>query len=81
MKQYEVALMKHVEGSVDDDYVSMDFESADNYRDAVKIAKDRSKKWDACDVICFCETPETSYWQIFRETYVKGKKIYRTLFE
>ena len=41
-KNYEVALMQHVVGDCPDDYESMEFVSCDNYREAVKCAKDFS---------------------------------------
>lgn len=76
-KYYEVAFMKHVEGSVDDDFESVFFDSAVNYRHAVFYAKQASMKHDACDVICYTATEDTSYEQIFREQYIKGKKQIR----
>lgn len=80
MKQYEVALMERVPNSVEDDFESIDYIEVNSYRDAVRTAKMESAKWDACDVMCYCETAETSYWLIFRETYIKGKKYKRIEF-
>lgn len=79
-KQYEVALMFRVGKLEDNDFITDEFCDADNYRDAVRIAKDYSMKCDACDVICYCKTAETDYCQIFRETYIKGKKLRRIEF-
>lgn len=76
-KNYDVWLMKHVEGSVEDDFESVFFDDAENYRHAVYCAKNGSMKYDACDVICYTVTEETSYEQIFREQYIKGKKQFR----
>ena len=41
--QYEVALKQHVKGHVDNDYETVDFIGADNYKEACKIAKAQSK--------------------------------------
>lgn len=41
--QYEVALKQHVKGDVDNDYGTVDFIGADNYKEACKIAKAQSK--------------------------------------
>lgn len=41
--QYEVALKQHVKGDVDNDYKTVDFIGADNYKEACKIAKAQSK--------------------------------------
>lgn len=74
---YEVALMKQVEGSVENDFESMEFEDATNYREAARIAKEASMKWDACDVICYTWTETSMYEEIYREQYIKGKKQFR----
>lgn len=74
---YEVGLMNHVEGSVDDDFETAEFCEADTYDEAVKIAKQQSKTWDACDVICYTWTDDTMYQEVFKEQYVKGKKQWR----
>ncbi|MCW4110093.1 hypothetical protein [Segatella copri] len=37
--KYEVALKQHVKGSVDDDYESIEFHSANNYWESVRMAK------------------------------------------
>ena len=37
--KYEVALKQHVKGSVENDYESVEFYDADNYREAVRKAK------------------------------------------
>lgn len=34
--KYEIALKQHVKGSVEDNYESVEFDGADNYREAVK---------------------------------------------
>lgn len=41
--QYEVALKQNVKGDVDNDYETVDFIGADNYKEACKIAKAQSK--------------------------------------
>nr|DAP71210.1 MAG TPA: hypothetical protein [Bacteriophage sp.] len=41
--QYDVALKQHVKGDVADDYETVDFIGADNYKEACKIAKAQSK--------------------------------------
>lgn len=41
--QYEVALKQHVKGDVDNDYETVGFIGADNYKEACKIAKAQSK--------------------------------------
>ena len=79
-KRYEVALMESVVNSVADDFESIEFIDADTYNKAVEVAKIESLKWDACDVICYVSTSETDYWQLWRETYVSGKKTRRIEF-
>lgn len=37
--KYEIALKQHVKGSVENDYESIEFYDADNYREAVREAK------------------------------------------
>lgn len=37
--KYEVALKQHVKGNVENDYESVEFHDADNYREAVRKAK------------------------------------------
>lgn len=37
--QYEVALKQHVKGDIDNDYESVEYHEASNYKEAVKIAK------------------------------------------
>ena len=75
---YEVGLMKHVEGSVEDDFETIEYTGEGcNCRDCVKIAKELSKEWDACNVVCYTWTTETSYHEIYHERYIKGKKQYR----
>lgn len=37
--QYEIALKQHVKGSEDNDYESIEFYGASNYREAVRLAK------------------------------------------
>ena len=78
-KQYEVALMKRVLNSTEDDLESMNFIDADNYREAIKIAKEQSLKWDGCGVICYINVldqfGELAYRdEIFNEIYIKGRK-------
>lgn len=81
-KFYEVALMEHVEGSVEDDFVTVQFEEGDlSYYDCVRIAKEQSLKWDACNIICYTWNTDTMYCEIFRERYIKGKKQWRTYME
>lgn len=41
--RYEVALKQHVKGDTADDYESVGYIGADNYREACKIAKDSLK--------------------------------------
>lgn len=43
---YEVALKQHVKGDTADDYESVGFIGADNYKEACKIAKAQSKNID-----------------------------------
>lgn len=74
---YEVALMKHVEGSCDDDYETKEFMEAENYIEAVKVAKQKSTTWDACTVICYTWTEDTSYEEIYKEQYINGKQYRR----
>lgn len=73
---YEVSLMECV-GGRKDDFETKDYISAENYREAVRIAKERSNKWDACDVICYTKSQDTSYDVVYREQYIKGKKQFR----
>ena len=42
-RYYEIALLQHVQGSVEDDYESVYFESAGGYRSCAKKAKELSK--------------------------------------
>lgn len=51
-KNYDVWLMKQVEGSVTGDFEMIDTMVATSYRDAVQTAKELSMIWDACNVIC-----------------------------
>lgn len=75
---YEVGLMKHVEGSVEDDFETVDFIGEGcTYRECVRIAKEESMKWDACSVVCYTWTDDTMYEEIFHERYEKGKKQFR----
>ena len=77
-KFYEVAIMQHVTGSTDDDFETIFFDS-DNYtyKKSVKIAKEKSLKYDACDVICYTKNNQTLYNEIYREQYIKGEKQFR----
>lgn len=70
---YEVALMKRVPNSVYDDFESVEFIEADNYHDAETKAKKYSKKWDACDVICYIRHDNIEYDQLYRKTFIDGK--------
>lgn len=81
-KQYEVALMKRVPNSTVDDLESINFIEANSYRDAVRIAKEQSLKWDGCGVICYVnvldEDGEMLYRdEIFNEIYINGNKYNR----
>ena len=74
-KNYEVSLMRHVEGSVEDDFETVNYDGVGcNYRECVKIAKEKSMIWDACNVTCYTITEECSYEIIFQERYIQGKK-------
>ena len=53
--KYEVALKQHVKDSVNDDYESVDFITASSYKQAVKTAKDWSKRLGS-DTCGFNET-------------------------
>jgi hypothetical protein len=77
-KNYEVSLMRHVAGSVEDDFETVDYAGVGcNYRECVKIAKEKSMIWDACNVICYANTEDCSYEIIFQEQYIQGKKQWR----
>lgn len=77
-KNYEVSLMRHVEGSVEDDFETVDYDGVGcNYRECVKIAKEKSMIWDACNITCYTITEECSYEIIFQERYIQGKKQWR----
>lgn len=72
---YEVGLMRQVEGGVAGDLETFDYVSGDfNYRECVKIAKELSKEYDACCVVCYTKTYETDYEELSYEKYVNGKK-------
>lgn len=78
-KSYDVWLMKQVESSIDGDFEMIDSMVAENYRDATRKAKDQSMLWDACNVVCEVWDDEGDYDILWKERYVRGKKIYRTL--
>lgn len=73
-KYYDVAIMKRIS---DDDFESMDIDGADNYRQAVRIAKKLSLERDAIDIVCYTPTVDTSYYTLWFERYINGKKQYR----
>lgn len=77
--RYEVAIMAHVSGSVDDDFESVDFYGANNYREAVKIAKQQSLKYpdtkmNRVQINCYFEDDTSSYNEVWIEIYENGKK-------
>ena len=82
--QYEVAIQRHVEGSVDDDFESVDFVDASNYRDGAKKAKNLSlsdqygdcKQWRIA-LICYYSDDVSTYNQAWEDIYIKGKKVER----
>lgn len=73
-KYYEVAKLKQIAG---DDYESVDFYEQENYRQAVRAAKQVSIKCGAADVVCYTPTEDTYYHTIWFERYINGKKQYR----
>lgn len=73
-KYYDVAIMNRVS---DDDFESVNIDGADNYRQAVRIAKKLSLKRDAIDIVCYTPTIHTSYHTLWFERYINGKKQYR----
>lgn len=80
--RYEVVIQEHVKGSVADDFESIDFMAADNYREAVKRAKAESIKY-ANDpehqvlITCYFEDDTSSYNEVWYEFYENGKKVGR----
>lgn len=80
-KYYEIALMERVPNSAEDDFVSLDYVQAKSYREAVKMAKALSESFDACDILCYTATEDTSYYLFFRETYVNRECIGRIDFD
>lgn len=75
-KIYDVWLMKQVNGSVEGDFEMIDAMVADNYRDAVKIAKEQSLIWDACNIVCE-EFEDCDFDILWKERYENGKKQWR----
>ena len=70
--QYEVVLRQHVKGSVDDDYESVDFITAQSYKQAVKTAKDWSKQLGAdCNSFKETETLDAGLAQVVIVCYYK----------
>ena len=106
-RNYEIALMQHVAGSVVDDYETVAFISEYGYHKLHKIAKDLSmhygesnvggfrfpkrEKDDFCQgldeglamvkIVCYTETPESSYEPLYYQYYDKGKVDYKVTFE
>lgn len=91
--KYEIALKQHVKGSVEDDYESVEFVGANNYRDAVKMAKKysldigsniRYKESASLDaglaqvtIICYYSDDVSDYNEVWQEEYINGKKTKR----
>lgn len=73
-KYYEVAELKQI---ADDDYESVDYYTQENYRQAVRTAKQVSIKCGAADVVCYTPTEDTEYHTLWFERYINGKKQYR----
>lgn len=73
-KYYETAKMKQIS---DDDFESIEFYEEDNYRQAVRTAKELSLSCDAVDIICYTPTEYTSYHTLWFERYINGKKQFR----
>lgn len=76
-KNYDVWLMKQVEGSVKGDFEMIDTMVATSYRDAVKTAKELSLTWDACNVVCESFDEDGDYDILWKERYEDGKKQWR----
>lgn len=89
---YEVALKTYSpyneNAKNDEDYVTQDFCSADNYRDAVRIAKDWSLKigttpkqlgYELASVSIICSYADecSEYNIVYDEEYKNGKKLDR----
>ena len=77
MKNYDVWLMKQVEGSIIGDFEMIDTMVATSYRDAVKTAKELSLIWDACNVVCEEFDEDGDYDILWKERYMNGKKMWR----
>lgn len=95
--QYEVALKRVASWREDQEQALEDWDMetyghlpADNYRDAVRRAKDISKKIGTLvesdygksilrevDIICYFEDDTSSYNQVWEEEYKDGKKVGR----
>ena len=83
-RRYDVGYMKKA-SDYPDDYETVEFESATNYRDAVKRARKISTGTPyqhgantivAAEVVCYCRVPGvTEYWNIYSEVFVDGKKV------
>jgi hypothetical protein len=80
-KNYDVWLMKQVEGSAKGDFEMIDTMVATSYRDAVKTAKELSLTWDACNVVCETWDNYGDYYILWKERYEHGKKQYRRIVE
>lgn len=89
-KNYEVGILgwaySNDNAEQDHDLETCAYNLADNYRDAVRIAKElslpenshntacKNNKVVCTEVVCYTETECTSYSVIFYERYVNGKK-------
>lgn len=112
-RNYEIYLMQHVTGSVEDDYETVCFECTGGYSyyECKRKAKEFSKhigkvnvpgiflpfserKPDAnfpqqpldaglaaVKIVCYADTPESSYTVLYYEYYKDGKVDYKIKFE
>lgn len=82
--QYEIAIQRHVEGSVADDFESVDFVGCPNYREGARKAKEMSKGIDNAKqricLVCYFQDDTSSYNQAWLEYYRDGKKEERVEF-
>lgn len=69
-KYYEVSYQKRI---LDYETIGCDY-SGEPYRVCAKIAKEKSLKYDAVDVVCYTATEQTSYHTLWFERYINGKK-------
>ena len=104
-RNYEIALMQHVTGSVEDDYETVDYITEyDSYYACRRKAKElfmhlgeehvkganvafpaREKGYQqgldkglaAVKIVCYTETPETTYEPLYYEYYKNGKVDYK----